>query len=635
MNKTTIFVDCFNTVILRKKSDQDIIFLWTKEIGKKFEIDPVIIFNLFKKVRKVTLSQILKNRTEVLLTDSIKQIGEILSLNIPDFNQDSFEKFAINSYIETEAKFHYINQDFIVKLREYKSQNKKIYMISDFYCKSEVIQSWLKNLGVDDIFEKIFVSCEYNCAKYNGTLYKYVLKDLNIKAKEAIMFGDNLHSDNVMANLNGIKSKRQKNKQPKNIDTNHIILSNGINFEDFKEIINKNPEETVFSKYSIFYALFCKKLYREIIRTKEKNIFFLSREGQFLKKLFDKYLEIMKKKNILKYEIKTHYLCVSRNSVFNASLQDIDKEQFDLLFCTFKNLSIRNFLTSINFNQEEQEEVRKSLKCSIKKVILNFPKSNKFETLKQDPVFIKIYNKKKSGSNQAFNAYLNSFGVDFQKNGMTIVDSGWNGTIQGLLDNFFEHKVRIKGYYIGCRKAKSKYLRNLDKKGLMFDLVHKNQIGNFKLTYLQLTAEQICGADHARVDSYQLTKDGNFEIVYDNDPEYIKFYKEHLINIQNGIIDNFVKIVNLDYSNLSYLILNANSFLPNIIKNKTKSEKDFEDISLVTYNNGFGNITGNFYEKFGKFSRSSILRILDAFYLLISLFKPSSKKIYKKLIKNK
>ncbi|MBP3389675.1 MAG: hypothetical protein J6K71_00670, partial [Clostridia bacterium] len=49
MKKTNIFVDCFNTIILRKISPDDVLFLWGKEMHKEFpQVSAIDFYELLK-----------------------------------------------------------------------------------------------------------------------------------------------------------------------------------------------------------------------------------------------------------------------------------------------------------------------------------------------------------------------------------------------------------------------------------------------------------------------------------------------------------------------------------------------------------------------------------------------------------
>ena len=75
----------------------------------------------------------------------------------------------------------YINEDMINFLRTEKSAGKKIYLVSDFYCKSDILLKWFTNFKINDIFEKLefaeksrqspFARCQFSKQKLNRSKY--------------------------------------------------------------------------------------------------------------------------------------------------------------------------------------------------------------------------------------------------------------------------------------------------------------------------------------------------------------------------------------------------------------------------------------------------------------------------------
>ena len=71
---------------------------------------------------------------------------------------------------------------------------KHVILITDMYLKSSVIKSILDKCGIDG-YEKLYVSCEERCLKYNGHLFARVLVDLGKKSDDFIHLGDSWKSD--------------------------------------------------------------------------------------------------------------------------------------------------------------------------------------------------------------------------------------------------------------------------------------------------------------------------------------------------------------------------------------------------------------------------------------------------------
>ncbi len=127
-------------------------------------------------------------------------------------NITNFVSKATELYIETELENFYVNNNMISYLEAEKSNGKKIYVVSDFYCKSNILTKWFKCLNIDHIFENIYSSSDFEKEKATSKIYKHLLNSLQLNPKNVIMFGDNLWSDVLMAKKCKLNAKRIKPK---------------------------------------------------------------------------------------------------------------------------------------------------------------------------------------------------------------------------------------------------------------------------------------------------------------------------------------------------------------------------------------------------------------------------------------
>ena len=588
MKKNIVFVDCFNTIILRKASANDVLFEWATNLGEEFAIEPAIIYNLFQDTRrKMAISNFVKSfESEMYFEEVVKNFAVVLKSNIFEFNTTKFIDRAVALYSETEMKNHYLNISVVKRLFEYKNQGKKIYLVSDFYCSKQTLFMWLENLGVLELFDDIFVSCDYNKSKSSGRLYNYVLKRLNIEASQVVMLGDNRFSDNFRAGLAGIESEHIVSKIEK--DNQNLLdkTKYGV-FENFYSLwFNNNENDLNFSNHAFPLFLFTKRLYEEVEKSGTKDVFFLAREGQFLKRLFDKYVEIIKEKYRTTNTINTHYLYASRNSVLCASLDEIDKEDFYYLFRSSKSMSVEKFLLTLNFSQNQINEISKSFAFEMDKRVNDFAKSKQFKALKNNKLFVELYNKKRIEQRTAFELYMNQFGVDFEKEGIALVDIGWKGTMQDLFNKFFDGKVALKGYYVGSKK---RGVLGNEKVGLLYDKNNNNLFGNAINKHCVYNYEQICRANHNRCDGYAII-DGVVKPVFDTKLKDEKIYNDIIKPLQDQIVLKFEQIAKYDYKNLSLLPIVAVKIYYELNKNKTKADWEWLAKSQDTHHDNFGDV---------------------------------------------
>lgn len=95
-----------------------------------------------------------------------------------------------------------------VSLQDYfhlaRQHGKNVFIASDMYLPESFIRSVLIQKGYDLSEVKVFISCEINRVKYNGTLFNYILKNEQYTPAESLFIGDNLKSDVIRPNDLGL-----------------------------------------------------------------------------------------------------------------------------------------------------------------------------------------------------------------------------------------------------------------------------------------------------------------------------------------------------------------------------------------------------------------------------------------------
>ncbi len=567
MKNSVIFVDCFNTIICRRVSPEEVIFNWAKKVGEKYSFESSYFYNWFNEVkRKLAIKKKLKTGEAEYSIDEIL-IGVLSKLKNSEFlknkNLETLKKEMLELYVEAEENVQFLNVEVVNRLEEFKSQDKKLYVVSDFYCGKNILERWLKNLGINNLFDDIFVSCEYQKSKRTGRLYKQIIKTLNLNKKEILMIGDNRHADFVKAKSCGLKAEQIKTLPVKMNKDIKILSKKGENFLKYQEIFAEFGDNYNYSNYAFPLFLFEKRLFTALENAGAKNVFFLAREGQFLKKLFDEYCEIRGCK------IKSHYLQVSRNSVLVASLKPLEEEDFGGLIKEAINLNIKRFLISLNFTYDEIEKIAQKLKVNINARSSNFIKSKEYKGLISSQTFRRLYEEKRLEQQNAFAEYLKSYNVNFANEGIHVVDVGWKGTIQDYITKFFNGKVKTFGYYLGCKIAGGGLYSQ--KTGLLYSNPSNKMMGNIIFHHRMFAYEQVCRADHNRVAGYKIVE-GKPKIVYGDEVDDNKVYRELIEPLQRQIIVKFKKICELDKNYYSLMEVTAIKSFWKMLKKTSKAD---------------------------------------------------------------
>lgn len=494
-----MFVDFFDTLVLRSSHPDVIKAVWAKKmcIYKKMDIP----FKYLYDIRKASENKISQKLEGIVSVDySYKELCEEiwnrLQYILANNGKESFQQFyedSINIEKNLELEYLKLNKELVVKIEKAISYGLKIAIVSDFYMGSSDYQYFLKNLGISHLIDKVYVSCDYAMRKDQGLLYQFILNDLNIQPNECIMIGDNRKADYYIPKSIGIKAYLIKSRNIKNVNLNtYLYKSLWILSKKYSDILLVNYA------FSLYYYIF--GLYNYLRRKNIKKVTFMSREGEYLKELFDLFLTENKI-----CDIESQYIYVSRKSTFVPTLKNIENEQFEILFRQYRDISPRSFLTSIGFNQYMINKLQNQFAIDFSEVIQYFNKSEFFEILKKNTEFIELYNIIRKEQKSLFLKYLHQF-INTSDEEAVICDVGWKGTIQDNIYLLIGNKVRVSGVYIGLTDNLL-YHKNNMKIGINFSNNPVITKGFNIWGYDKSLYEKLLCASHSATSSYQ-EKDG-------------------------------------------------------------------------------------------------------------------------------
>lgn len=197
-----VLVDCMDTILYRDISLDYLFVLWAKKMGKEFNIYYKFLLYYRREVVKG------KMHNTVPIDDIYGEIYDHCNYFglIQACPKDLFISKAHNIELSIELKHHHLRKDTAAYLRNAKSNNSLIYCVSDFRLPSFDINQFFSNLGIENLFTKVFSSCDIGKTKKRGDLYEYVIESIHKNPSECIMIGDNKKSDCVNANKYGINS---------------------------------------------------------------------------------------------------------------------------------------------------------------------------------------------------------------------------------------------------------------------------------------------------------------------------------------------------------------------------------------------------------------------------------------------
>ena len=435
--------DIFDTLIKRNVSHPHDVFYIVEHIYNQGGIEDIKDF----PQRRLEAERICRKksmREEITLSEIYKYIN---------YSQD-VAKALMNIEIETEKKICQANYPVLEIFRECLKNGKKVILISDMYLPEKVISEILYQNGITG-YVKLYLSSSIGVQKGTSNLYRYALKDMGISSKDIIHIGDGVVTDYIRAVQCGIKGVHitRKYNNLSYVSTDKIFYKNNIiwNFVNNNITKYKGNNEVFCLGYETFGPLilgFLFWIHRKIMESNAKKVYFLARD-MFL------FVDLYR----LFFPEEVVYLEVSRKSLrrcFIKSKSDI-KEVLNTL--GRKSYTVKEICKILAIDIDELKALPEFADIDLEESFENVVSfSDQYDKL-QKILLNKLYMQ-----DDLTVEYLRQEGL-FNSSNTVIVDIGWHGTIQNMLEGIIGHQ--IKGLYLGNTKRENYH--NLDAEGYWFN----------------------------------------------------------------------------------------------------------------------------------------------------------------------
>ena len=530
--------DIFDTLVERCVNPEYVKKIWAKEV--------CVRLHLAKKPEE--LYQMRRGLEAKICTENAKD-GYDLDFQYAVFLQRlfaeltpalSFEEFASvceEEEIWTECRVQSLCEGVGETLERLRAAGVRCICISDFYLPAADMRRILDFHGIGEYFDRIYVSCDYLLTKRSGRLYEAVLSEDGTGAGRILMIGDNQSSDRDNAVEHGYAAlwldrtdahKRyealwKEETAPGRAERAIRACAQQAGNAHFKDIV-----------YSLY--AFTQLLHEQLVHDRCRSVFFLSREGEFLKKIFDYYQQANRYAGPEK--IDTHYLIVSRKATFIPSLKPLDEEDFFVLFRQYRAISLYDFLSSLNFDGDVIDRIAGELQADKMERLEDLPTSGVFARMKELPLFREEYERIRTEQYENFVRYLDQFGVEYRESGLFLVDVGWKGSIQDNLFRLFDGQVEMNGYYLGLVATGNMSEKNR-KMGVLFQGCGDVLTSNYPIYSANCSIfEMVLAATHGSADGYY-EKDGRIEAATHAEPEEEKIYQTTIKGMLEQIFASF------------------------------------------------------------------------------------------------
>lgn len=425
----------------------------------------------------------------------------LLGASMPYMSEDSFVDVFVDLEMTVEIRTQTTSDELVELLHWLKEREITMHLISDFYVPGKYFRKFLQHHGLNGFFSEIFISGDHRISKSSGRLYGLVVDTTGCSPEKLVMIGDNPHSDFHVPRGSGIVSFLVDSREQKAAYSRWLEIHGDMHakknalVDTFDTIVRSGTG--FFPEMASTLWLFTWRLFDQLVAEGRTNVFFCSKEGELLRKLFVIFQEMVYGRQL----IQSHYLLVSRKATFICSLKALADEDFARLFHQYRDLSITEFLLSLNFSDGEAAAVCSRLQIDPDTRHFNFREHNDFSVLIRSSHFAELYERHRVRQLHHFRHYLDSFGVDIAAEGLALVDVGWKGSIQNNIYHALGGEIAVSGYYIGLLTPSGLTPRNF-KKGLVFTDYPKHSPFVHVYNNNRSLFEMLLGASHGSADGY-------------------------------------------------------------------------------------------------------------------------------------
>lgn len=482
--------DIYDTLVLRNVETPSHVFkLVENEYNSIYKNAPLSGF-MGKRIEAEKKARKAAKREEITIYDIYESLSDHMQ------KEKAVELMKLELLIEKDICV--CNDEVYNLFRWCKNQNKITILTSDMYLPKEVIIEILKKAGISD-YDKLYLSSDLFRKKSSGSIFSFILDDLNIEPENMVHIGDSISGDYESPrkfHISSILYKRPLNREKIN-KTNEIIsafVGNKINHakgEAFK--IGYRSLGPVLFGFTYWLSLY-------VDEVGAKQILFLSRDGKVIQEAwnYNKCI-IQKRKNIYFYASRKALIIPSLKN--NAELGQIGKR-----YSFHKQITLHDILNKVGVYDHLIADVLQKYTLDLEKLYDSEKLfSGDYSEINDFFKEIKpVIEKNACEQSRNVDSYMKQFEL---QDAVLIVDIGWNGNMQKALESYLSVKsdVNLFGAYVAMNPLNPNQ-QHYNMRGFLCDAFHHNNLYD-ELAPFGTILETFFAADHGSVAGYTLEDD--------------------------------------------------------------------------------------------------------------------------------
>ncbi|BHH83333.1 HAD family hydrolase [Desulforhopalus sp. 52FAK] len=539
-NKTTVTFDLFDTLLIRRVHDPDLVKLpvarFISELSKTHGCTVG-----WQKVQG--LRDEIESRQRAETGESFddheacypKFMGELLRSIFGDERGEELLETVTDYELFMENSMLVPRPELVDWIRELRTVGKRVFIISDMYLPASHLRKLVAHAGILDFVEDVISSADTFLAKASGKAYPLVAEKYDISYGEWLHIGDNGFSDGLRAVEAGIDAliiNDPKETQRKSLIQRYYNYSDGKPFwrgRVLQQLMapheGENIEQTpLYSEgYNFIGPMIGLFVHRIAELCLEKNItkvFFLSREGWTFKRYWEQAMPALYPQDNLP---EIEYLYVSRMALAGSSCayKGLTKTKASIAFLPSGNRDFRDVCRIFSLNPEKFDSILHTFGLTKETCLSHIhdgydPENRlKFEAMLEDDTFQNEVKSQSRDANLAMLRYFEDVGF-FDHQNVAIVDIGWLGSIQRFLFEAVAHREdapKCHGYLFGATRGVPYDTSDKNSvEGIIYDR-DKFDLAGSTLFYARDIFEEACRAPYPTLNGYRLKDDG-YELIF-------------------------------------------------------------------------------------------------------------------------
>jgi FMN phosphatase YigB (HAD superfamily) len=473
---------------------------------------------------------------------------------------------------------------------------KRVVLASDMFLPRPIIEKMLSENGIAG-YHAIYLSSDIGVRKDTGELYRFMLERERITPAELLMVGDNEHSDvqipmnvgiQVCHVLRPIEVARGLPRfsgmidwaQTKGSLSEQLVLGLVVNklFRpifypalDPANLIYGGPEHIGYAVVGPVVLSFCLWLMDTARKDGIEKLYFLAREGQLLKAVYDRAATYVED------AVPSEYLVLSRRAVtvpMIESIDDIFRIAADHEYFPNELNKLLKYRYGLMLEDDDLTDLHKK----------GLWKEGKLVEVKGDirqlkPVLEALAEKIVARSRierPGLTAYLDMIGLKDVASA-AVVDVGYSATIQGMLSGFL--RKPLQGYYMltSARSRETCNKHNIFARGYYGDQIGLGESDVSPLWRRSFELETFLSSNDPQVICYLPDNNGKPEAVYQEHSDDERKSLDARTSIQRGMIafvDDFFSLRNTVYPELTLPATLPEMLFGEFVEHMSSSERE-------------------------------------------------------------